>query len=75
MQSLALTLVLTAGLAATAPAMAEAVVGQPAPAFAGADLAGKPLSLSDFKLVFGVFEALLDFFDLFQATALLGLPQ
>jgi len=56
MQSLALTLILTAGLAAATPAMADAVVGQPAPAFAGADLAGKPLSLSDFKGKYVVLE-------------------
>ena len=56
MQSLALTLILTAGLAGATPAMADAVVGQPAPAFAGADLAGKPLSLSDFKGKYVVLE-------------------
>ena len=31
------------------PARAAAVVGQPAPAFRAADLAGKPVSLADFK--------------------------
>ncbi|HEX5683954.1 MAG TPA: redoxin domain-containing protein [Ideonella sp.] len=56
MRSLALTLIMTAGLAATGAAMAEAVVGQPAPAFAGADLAGKPLSLGDFKGKYVVLE-------------------
>jgi peroxiredoxin len=56
MKSLALTLIMTAGLAATGTAMAEAVVGQPAPAFAGADLAGKPLSLGDFKGKYVVLE-------------------
>jgi peroxiredoxin len=56
MKSLALTLIMTAGLTATGAAMAEAVVGQPAPAFAGADLAGKPLSLSDFKGKYVVLE-------------------
>ena len=30
-------------------ALASAVVGQPAPAFTGTDLAGKPVSLADFK--------------------------
>ena len=33
----------------TAAALAAAVVGQPAPAFTATDLAGKPVSLADFK--------------------------
>jgi peroxiredoxin len=34
---------------ATSGALAAAVVGQPAPAFTATDLAGKPVSLADFK--------------------------
>jgi hypothetical protein len=35
--------------AAAASALAAATVGQPAPAFTATDVAGKPVSLSDFK--------------------------
>lgn len=54
-------LMLLAGLAATAflgagTAVAQAVVGQPAPAFTGTDAAGKPLSLADFKGKYVVLE-------------------
>jgi hypothetical protein len=37
------------GLVMAPPALAAAVVGQPAPAFAATDSAGRPLSLSDFR--------------------------
>lgn len=37
-------------------AMAQAVVGQPAPAFSATDAAGKPLSLADFKGKYVVLE-------------------
>jgi peroxiredoxin len=46
-KSLSLALVLAGFMAAT-PAMAEPVVGQPAPAFAGVDSNGKTHNLSDF---------------------------
>ncbi|MBI5259831.1 MAG: thioredoxin family protein [Burkholderiales bacterium] len=39
----------TTWLAAAAPAQAQAVVGQSAPAFRLADTSGKPVSLADFK--------------------------
>lgn len=40
---------IAAGLAAGNVAWAQAVVGQPAPAFSATDTAGKPVSLADFK--------------------------
>jgi peroxiredoxin len=39
----------TAATLFTGAALANAVVGQPAPAFTATDLAGKPVSLADFK--------------------------
>jgi peroxiredoxin len=44
-----LSLVLAAGSAAALQASAQAVVGQPAPAFTAVDAAGKPHSLAEFK--------------------------
>jgi peroxiredoxin len=47
---LTLKLAAAAAIAALSPvAFAAAVVGQPAPAFTATDLAGKPVSLADFK--------------------------
>lgn len=42
--------------AATTTAIAAATVGQPAPAFKGTDVAGKPVSLADFKGKYVVLE-------------------
>lgn len=42
-------LALGAALLVSAPAMAQALPGQPAPAFALTDLAGKPVRLADFR--------------------------
>jgi peroxiredoxin len=42
--------------AATTSALAAATVGQPAPAFKGTDVAGKPVSLADFKGKYVVLE-------------------
>jgi len=46
----------TATLLATNAAMAQAVVGKPAPAFAATDVNGKPIALSDFRGKFVVLE-------------------
>jgi len=43
------SLVLAAGLLAASAALAQAVVGQPAPAFTATDASGKAVSLADFK--------------------------
>ncbi len=48
--------VLGAALLAASGAMAQAVVGKPAPAFTATDLAGKPVALSDFKGKYVVLE-------------------
>jgi peroxiredoxin len=50
------TLALAAALLVSAQAMAQAVPGHPAPAFALTDLAGKPVRLSDFRGRFVVLE-------------------
>jgi peroxiredoxin len=51
------SLVVSTGLLAAAPAaMATAVPGQPAPAFKGTDVSGKPVSLADFKGKYVVLE-------------------
>lgn len=47
---------LAAGLLLNGSAMAEAVVGQPAPAFKGVDAAGKPVSLDQYKGKYVVLE-------------------
>ena len=47
---------LIAGLAGTGAAMAQATVGQAAPAFAGTDTAGKPVSLDTYKGKYVVLE-------------------
>lgn len=47
---------LAAGMTLGGAAMAEAVVGQPAPAFSGTDSTGKPVSLSQFKGKYVVME-------------------
>ena len=49
MKTWILTSVLSAGLLAAAGASAQAVVGQPAPAFSATDTAGKPVTLADYK--------------------------
>lgn len=49
MHGLTRTLALGAALLASAPAMAQAIPGQPAPAFALTDLTGKPVRLADFR--------------------------
>ena len=49
MTRLALRLAATAAALAAAGALASAVPGQPAPAFTATDLAGKPVSLADYK--------------------------
>jgi hypothetical protein len=43
------SLILAASLLATSAALAQAVVGQPAPAFTATDATGKAVSLADFK--------------------------
>ena len=48
--------VLGVALLAASGAMAQAVVGKPAPAFKATDLAGKPVALSDFKGKYVVLE-------------------
>jgi len=40
---------ITTGLCAATGAAAQAVIGQPAPAFSAVDASGKPVSLADFK--------------------------
>ncbi|RZA33925.1 MAG: redoxin domain-containing protein [Lysobacteraceae bacterium] len=47
---------LAAGLLFNGSALAEAVVGQPAPAFKGVDAAGKPVSLDQYKGKYVVLE-------------------
>ena len=54
-RSIALSL-FAAGLAMHGGAFAEAVVGQPAPAFKGVDAAGKPVSLDQYKGKYVVLE-------------------
>jgi peroxiredoxin len=49
MTRLALRLAATAAALAAAGALAAAAPGQPAPAFTATDLAGKPVSLADYK--------------------------
>jgi peroxiredoxin len=49
MKTWVLTGALAAGLLATAGAAAQAVVGQPAPAFSAVDANGKPVSLADYR--------------------------
>lgn len=56
MKTLTLTVALVAGLTGSALAMAQAVVGQPAPVFTGVDTAGKPVSLSSLKGKYVVLE-------------------
>lgn len=56
MKHLALMAGLAFGLASGGAAMAQAQVGQPAPAFSGMDTAGKQVSLSDFKGKYVVLE-------------------
>ena len=56
MKTLAMTLVCTALMATVGTAMAQAVVGKPAPAIAATDASGKPVSLNDFKGKFVVLE-------------------
>ena len=46
MKNLALMAALIAGLGGAGAAAAQAVVGQPAPAFTAVDTAGKPVSLA-----------------------------
>jgi len=56
MKKFMLTLACTTLVGASGVAMAQAVVGKPAPAFTGTDTAGKPVSLADFKGKYVVLE-------------------
>lgn len=55
-RSAAVTALFGATLMMAGPALADAVVGQPAPAFSATDAAGKPVSLSQFKGKYVVLE-------------------
>jgi len=56
MKQLASIVVLACGMAATGAAVAQAQVGQAAPAFTGTDTAGKQVSLADYKGKYVVLE-------------------
>jgi hypothetical protein len=56
MKNLALMAALIAGLGGAGAAAAQAVVGQPAPAFTAVDTAGKPVSLASYKGKYVVLE-------------------
>lgn len=56
MKQLALIVAMVSGIAASSAALAQAQIGQAAPAFSGTDVAGKPVSLADFKGKYVVLE-------------------
>lgn len=56
MKQLALSVVMAIGCAASGAALAQAQIGQAAPAFSGTDTAGKQVALADFKGKYVVLE-------------------